>query len=61
MSIYSILMTKVIAKNIAMSRDGSIEMGVDFVRIYKDVLKILRKTIRKVDFTRTLAFQSSHW
>jgi hypothetical protein len=39
MSIYSILMTKVIIKNITMSRDGSIEMGVDFVRIYKDVLK----------------------
>jgi hypothetical protein len=30
-------------KNTTMPRDGSIEYGTDFVRIYKDVLKILRK------------------
>jgi hypothetical protein len=44
-------------KNIAMSRDGSIEMGVDFVRIYKDVLKILRKNNpEKVDFYKDTSF-----
>jgi hypothetical protein len=30
-------------KNIAMPPDGSIDKGMDFVRIYKDVLRILRK------------------
>jgi hypothetical protein len=34
-------------KNTTMPRDGSIEYGTDFVRIYKDVLKILRRIILK--------------
>jgi hypothetical protein len=48
-------------KNIAMSRDGSIEMGGWTVRIYKDVLKNTKKNNpEKSIFTRTPAFQSSH-
>jgi hypothetical protein len=44
-------------KNIAMPRDGSIEYGMDFVRIYKDILKILRKTNpEKVDFYKDTSF-----
>jgi hypothetical protein len=44
-------------KNITMSRDGSIEEGMDFVRIYKDVLKILRKNNpEKVDFYKDTSF-----
>jgi hypothetical protein len=44
-------------KNSTMSRDGSIEKGVDFVRIYKDVLKMLRKNNpEKVDFYKDTSF-----
>ncbi len=44
-------------KNITMPRDGSIEMGMDFVRIYKDVLKTLRKNNpEKVDFYKDTSF-----
>jgi hypothetical protein len=40
-----------------MPRDGSIEYGMDFVRIYKDVLKVLRKTNpEKVDFYKDTSF-----
>jgi hypothetical protein len=42
-----------------MPRDGSIEYGTDFVRIYKDVLKILRKNNpEKVDFIKTQVSQN---
>jgi hypothetical protein len=44
-------------KNRAMPSDGSIEYGMDFVRIYKDVLKILRKNNpEKVDFYKDTSF-----
>lgn len=44
-------------KNITIPRDGSIEYGMDFVRIYKDVLKILRKNNpEKVDFYKDTSF-----
>jgi len=44
-------------KNTVMPRDGSIEMGMDFVRIYKDVLKILRKNNpEKADFYKDTSF-----
>jgi hypothetical protein len=44
-------------KNRTMPRDGSIEKGVDFVRIYKDILKILRKNNpEKVDFYKDTSF-----
>lgn len=44
-------------KNMTMPRDGSIEMGMDFVRIYKDILKILRKNNpEKVDFYKDTSF-----
>ncbi|MGO4819262.1 hypothetical protein [Flavobacterium sp. W22_SRS_FP1] len=44
-------------KNSTMSRDGSIEKGMDFVRIYKDVLKMLRKNNpEKVDFYKDTSF-----
>jgi hypothetical protein len=44
-------------KNTTMPRDGSIEYGMDFVRIYKDVLKILRKNNpEKVDFYKDTSF-----
>jgi hypothetical protein len=44
-------------KNSTMLRDGSIEMGMDFVRIYKDVLKILRKNNpEKIDFYKDTSF-----
>jgi hypothetical protein len=44
-------------KNNTMPRDGSIEKGMDFVRIYKDVLKILRKNNpEKVDFYKDTSF-----
>jgi hypothetical protein len=44
-------------KNTTMPRDGSIEYGTDFVRIYKDVLKILRKNNpEKVDFYKETSF-----
>lgn len=44
-------------KNITMPRDGSIEMGMDFVRIYKDILKILRRNNpKKADFYKDTSF-----
>lgn len=44
-------------KNMTMPRDASIEMGMDFVRIYKDILKILRKNNpEKVDFYKDTSF-----
>jgi hypothetical protein len=44
-------------KNMSMPRDGSIEMGMDFVRIHKDILKILRKNNpEKVDFYKDTSF-----
>ncbi|MFQ3173018.1 MAG: hypothetical protein ACI9WT_002045 [Flavobacterium sp.] len=44
-------------ENMTMPRDGSIEKGIDFVRIYKDVLKILRKNNpEKVDFYKDTSF-----
>jgi hypothetical protein len=44
-------------KNKAMPRDGSIEKGIDFVRIYKDVLKTLRRNNPdKVDFYKDTSF-----
>lgn len=44
-------------KNMTMPRDASIEMGMDFVRIYKDILKILRKNNpEKVDFYKETSF-----
>nr|WP_314896319.1 hypothetical protein [uncultured Flavobacterium sp.] len=44
-------------KNRTMPSDGSIEKGMDFVRIYKDVLKALRKNNpEKTDFTSEKSF-----
>lgn len=44
-------------KNRTMPSDGSIEKGMDFVRIYKDVLKTLRKNNpEKTDFTSDKSF-----
>ncbi|WP_235890206.1 carboxypeptidase-like regulatory domain-containing protein [Flavobacterium gawalongense] len=44
-------------KNRTMPSDGSIEKGMDFVRIYKDVLKALRKNNpEKTDFTSDKSF-----
>lgn len=44
-------------KNTAMVPDGSIEYGMDFVRIYKDVLRILRKNNpEKIDFYKDTSF-----
>lgn len=44
-------------KNTAMPRDGSIEYGTDFVRIYKDIVKILRKNNpEKIDFYKDTSF-----
>ena len=44
-------------KNTTMPRDGSIKYGMDFVRIYKDVLKILRKNNpEKADFYKDTSF-----
>ncbi|HEY4618683.1 MAG TPA: hypothetical protein VIH09_10865 [Flavobacterium sp.] len=44
-------------KNRLMPPDGTIENGMDFVRIYKDVLKILRKNNpEKVDFYQDTSF-----
>lgn len=44
-------------KNRTMPPDGTIENGMDFVRIYKDVLKILRKNNpKKVDFYQETSF-----
>lgn len=44
-------------KNTAMPRDGSILYGTDFVRIYKDVVKILRKNNpEKTDFYKDTSF-----
>ncbi|WP_016989955.1 hypothetical protein [Flavobacterium sp. ACAM 123] len=44
-------------KNAAMPRNGSIEYGTNFVRIYNDVLKILRKNNpEKVDFYKETSF-----
>jgi hypothetical protein len=39
-----------------MPRDGSIEYGTDFVRIYKDVLKILRKNNLKSRLYKDTSF-----
>jgi hypothetical protein len=44
-------------KNRTMPSDGSIENGVNFVRVYKDVLKALRKNNpEKTDFTTDKGF-----
>ncbi|KIA87416.1 hypothetical protein [Flavobacterium sp. AED] len=44
-------------KNRTMPPDGSIENGVNFVRVYKDVLKALRKNNpEKTDFTTDKSF-----
>ncbi|MEZ7504659.1 hypothetical protein [Flavobacterium sp. Arc2] len=44
-------------KNTAMPRDGSILYGTDFVRIYKDVVKILRKNNPETtDFYKDTSF-----
>ena len=44
-------------KNRTMPADGSIEYGMDFVRIYKDVLKVLRKNNpERTDFTTDKSF-----
>ncbi|MFV5694727.1 hypothetical protein ACM55G_04720 [Flavobacterium sp. LB3P122] len=44
-------------KNSTMPSDGSIEYGMNFVRIYKDVLKILRKNNpERTDFTTEKSF-----
>ncbi|MFV5688599.1 hypothetical protein ACM55M_08245 [Flavobacterium sp. ZT3R25] len=44
-------------KNRTMPSDGSIEYGMNFVRIYKDVLKILRKNNpERTDFTTDKSF-----
>lgn len=44
-------------KNRTMPPDGSIENGVNFVRIYKDVLKVLKKNNPdKTDFTTDKSF-----
>jgi hypothetical protein len=44
-------------KNRTMPSDGSIENGINFVRIYKDVLKALRKNNpEKTDFTSDKSF-----
>ncbi len=44
-------------KNIAMPADGTIEKGMDFVRIYKDVFKILKKNNpEKTDFASEMNF-----
>ncbi|WPR71719.1 hypothetical protein SLW70_00905 [Flavobacterium sp. NG2] len=44
-------------KNTAMPPDGSIDKGMDFVRMYKDVLKIMRKNSpEKTDFHQQTSF-----
>ncbi|MFV5691499.1 hypothetical protein ACM55K_05695 [Flavobacterium sp. LT1R49] len=44
-------------KNRTMPSDGSIEYGMNFVRIYKDVLKVLRKNNpERTDFTTDKSF-----
>ncbi|MFV8325159.1 hypothetical protein [Flavobacterium sp. ZS1P14] len=44
-------------KNRTMPPDGTIENGMDFVRIYKDVLKVLRKNNpERTDFTSDKSF-----
>ena len=44
-------------KNRTMPSDGTIENGMNFVRIYKDVLKTLRKNNPEiVDFTQNKSF-----
>ncbi|HEX9150967.1 MAG TPA: hypothetical protein VF842_02730 [Flavobacterium sp.] len=44
-------------KNRTMPPDGTIENGMDFVRIYKDVLKVLRKNNpERTDFTTDKSF-----
>lgn len=44
-------------KNITMPNDGTIEYGMDFVRIYKDVFKVLRKNNPgKTDFAKEKSF-----
>ncbi|WP_035670088.1 hypothetical protein [Flavobacterium sp. 83] len=49
--------TKSSPKNRTMPPDGSIENGVNFVRIYKDVFKVLRKNNpEKTDFTTDKGF-----
>lgn len=49
--------TKSSPKNRTMSPDGTIENGMDFVRIYKDVLGVLRKkNPQKTDFYKETSF-----
>ncbi len=44
-------------KNRTMPSDGSIEYGMDFVRIYKDIFKVLRKNNPgKTDFAKEKSF-----
>jgi hypothetical protein len=44
-------------KNRTMPSDGTIENGMNFVRIYKDVLKALRKNNpERTDFTSEISF-----
>ena len=44
-------------KNTAMPSDGTIENGMDFVRIYKDILKTLRKNNpERTDFVTEMSF-----
>lgn len=44
-------------KNRTMPRDGTIENGMNFVRIYKDIIKALRKNNpEKTDFTQNISF-----